>query len=148
MVELIIISPSHYVVTKWKTVKLDFLDLGDSLSWDGKAKVLSQLDVNGVLKLKFHRQEKYKKGSIPDWIEKDDTTQLKNYVLSPGIRELVGSCEFQAYRVLLVGSCKISVQEMDKKGEWIGHPARLGLEDAERRFCVPQFFMYSFLHFL
>ncbi|RPA91777.1 hypothetical protein L873DRAFT_1640831, partial [Choiromyces venosus 120613-1] len=58
-------------------------------------------------------------GTIRDWIEKDVTAQLKSYVLSPEIRELAGSREFRAHLVLVVGSRKILVWEMDEKGDWI-----------------------------
>ncbi|KAG0136477.1 hypothetical protein HOY82DRAFT_599106 [Tuber indicum] len=68
-------------------------------------------------------QEKYKKRTIHDWIEKDIATQLKSYVLSPEIRELVGSSEFHAHLVLVVGSRKNLVREMDEKGDWIGQSA-------------------------
>ncbi|KAG0635191.1 hypothetical protein HOY80DRAFT_1057835 [Tuber brumale] len=109
MVDLIIISLSHCAVTEWKMVVIDFLDLGDSLSWDKKAEAPSQLNVIEVLELKFHRREKYKKGTIHCWIEKDIASQLKSYVLSPEIRGLAGLREFQAHLVLVVGSCKILV---------------------------------------
>ncbi|RPB01401.1 hypothetical protein L873DRAFT_654505 [Choiromyces venosus 120613-1] len=122
LVDLIVTSPSHCVVTEWKTVKIDFLDLGETLSWDEKAEALSQLGVNEVLELKFHRREKYKKGSIRDWIEKDVTAQLKSYVLSPEIRGVVGNREFHAHLVLVVGFRKILVWEMDENGDWIGQP--------------------------
>ncbi|RPA90217.1 DUF1703-domain-containing protein [Choiromyces venosus 120613-1] len=122
LVDLVITSPGHCVVTEWKTVKIDFLDLGDSLSWDEKAEALSKLGINGVLELKFHEREKYKKGTIRDWIEKDVTAQLKSYVLSPEIRELARSRGFHAHLVLVVGSRKILVWEMDEQGDWIGQP--------------------------
>ncbi|RPA89845.1 hypothetical protein L873DRAFT_1822113, partial [Choiromyces venosus 120613-1] len=122
LVDLVITSPGHCVVTEWKTVKIDFLDLGDSLSLDKKAEALSKLDINGVLELKFNQREKYKKGTIRDWIEKDVTAQLKSYVLSPEIKELARSHEFHAHLVLVVGSRKILVWEMDEKGDWISQP--------------------------
>ncbi|RPA89300.1 hypothetical protein L873DRAFT_1823143, partial [Choiromyces venosus 120613-1] len=122
LVDLVITSPGHCVVTEWKTIKIDFLDLGDSLSLDEKAEALSKLGISGVLELKFHKWEKYKKGTIRDWIEKDVTAQFKSYVLSPEIRELAGSREFHAHLVLVVGSRKILVWEMDEKGDWIGQP--------------------------
>ncbi|KAG0124862.1 hypothetical protein HOY82DRAFT_543474 [Tuber indicum] len=115
-------SPGHCVVTEWKTVGIDFLDLGDSLDLDEKAEALSKLGVNEILELRFHKREKYKKGSIRDWIEKDVAAKLKSYVLSPEIRELVGSSELHAHLVLVIGSRKILVWEMDGEGDWIGQP--------------------------
>lgn len=63
-------SPWHCVFTEYNTVKIDFLDPGESLSWDEKAEVLSQHDVNGRLKWKFHRWQRYNKEPIRDWIDK------------------------------------------------------------------------------
>ncbi|RPB03671.1 hypothetical protein L873DRAFT_1800155 [Choiromyces venosus 120613-1] len=122
LVDLVLTSPGHCVVTEWKTVKIDSLDLGDSLSLDEKAEALSKLRISEVLDLEFHEREKYKEETIGDWIEEDVTAQLKSYLLSPEIRELARSREFHAYLVLVIGSRKILVWEMDEKGDRIGEP--------------------------
>ncbi|KAG0131609.1 hypothetical protein HOY82DRAFT_539353 [Tuber indicum] len=122
LVDIIVKSPGHCVITEWKTIGIDFLDFGDSLDLDEKAEALSKLGVTEVLELRFHKREKYKKGSIRDWIEKDVAAKLKSYVLSPEIRELVGSSELHAHLVLVIGSRKILVWEMDGEGDWIGQP--------------------------
>ncbi|KAG0633602.1 hypothetical protein HOY80DRAFT_1063168 [Tuber brumale] len=96
VVDIVILSASHCVVTEWKTFGIDVLDLGDSLSWDKKAEALSQLDVNRVF---------------------DVASQLNSYILSPEIRGQAGSCEFHVHLVLIVGSQKILVGEMDEKGD-------------------------------
>ncbi|RPB00451.1 hypothetical protein L873DRAFT_816160 [Choiromyces venosus 120613-1] len=121
-VDLLIASPDHWVVIEWKTIQIEFLDVGDSLTWGKKAEAISKLGVNGILKLKFNRWEKFRKGTIGSWIRNDVRAQLKSYVQSPEIRELAQNRKFRAHLVLVVGSRKILVWEMDTNGDWIGLP--------------------------
>ncbi|KAG0643727.1 hypothetical protein HOY80DRAFT_1032179 [Tuber brumale] len=84
-------------MSKWKTIGTNSLDLGNTraLTRDERAEALSKLMV---------------------------TAQLKSYVLSLEVRELVRNRKFHAHLVLIVGSRKILVWEMDEKGDWIGQP--------------------------
>jgi len=112
------------VVTEWKVIPLEFLDLqaGDMATESEKAKLLENLGVAEILNLKFHRREKFKKGTIQSWLKKDVKAQLKSYICTPEISKLVVNRRFHAYLVLVVGSRKILVWEMDTKGNWIGRP--------------------------
>ena len=52
--------------------------------------------------------------------------QLRDYVLSTQVRELVGDRAFHAHLVLVIGSRKILVWEMDMNGDWVGQPVLAG----------------------
>lgn len=87
-----------------------------------KAKTLSGLYVDEVLGLKFNKREKYRKGTIEEWIEEMVTAQLQSYVASVEVKEQCGDREFHAHLVLVAGSRHISVSDMDEKGNWVGEP--------------------------
>ncbi|KAG0129489.1 hypothetical protein HOY82DRAFT_651946 [Tuber indicum] len=122
LVDLVITSSDYSIVTEWKTIQIEFLDVGDSFTWDEKAEALNKLGVDEILKLKFNRREKYKKGTLQRWIKNEVTVQLKSYVCSTEIRELAQNRRFHAHLVLVLGSRKILVREMSMKGNWINQP--------------------------
>ncbi|PUU82635.1 hypothetical protein B9Z19DRAFT_1120395 [Tuber borchii] len=122
LVNLIITSSRYCIITVWKSIPIDFVDLGPAGTLEQKAHCLSTLDVQAVLKLKFSKCKKYKKGTIQSWIKKEVTAQLKSYIKSAEVQELVQDRLLQAYLILIIGSRKILVWEMDIGGKWIDHP--------------------------
>jgi hypothetical protein len=107
---------------EWKVIQIDFLDLGGFSRRDQKAKALGELNVDEVLVIQFNKRDKYRKGTIRNWINKVVTPQLQGYVTSEEIREQVGGRELRAHLVLVVGSRQLLVWDMDGNGKWIGRP--------------------------
>ncbi|KAG0636846.1 hypothetical protein HOY80DRAFT_1024181 [Tuber brumale] len=119
-IDLVISLPNHFIVTEWKAINIDFVDLGVSLVRHQKADLIAELDINGVLDLKFNRKEKFKKGTIRRWISTEVTAQLRKYVLSKEIQDEARGRQFHAHLVLVVGSRQILIWDMDQTGNWVG----------------------------
>jgi hypothetical protein len=94
---------------------------------DTKASALSEYTLSQILQLKFGHWDKFRPGqTLEQWIEQMVAPQLKDYIRSDQVRQLVkdGSLVMRAHLVIVVGSRHILLWDMDSDGvlaEYPGH---------------------------
>ena len=132
-VDLVIPLRKHLIVTEWKVAQIDYLDIpvaeGRTLSREKKALSLSEYTLSQVLQLKFGAWDKFHKGqTIKQWMEGEVASQLRGYVKSPQVLELVKgeNVSMRAHMILIVGSRHVLVWDVDCSGDIIGTPDLIG----------------------
>jgi hypothetical protein len=84
------------------------------------------MKLDGILKLKF-KGDKFRSGTIRNWIDggRSDRKsgivreQLRSYIAGPTVQKEIAGKNFRALVVVIIGSRKILVREMDKDGNWV-----------------------------
>ena len=131
-VDLIISLSKHLIVTEWKVAQIDSLDMdipsGQYASRENKASVLSEYTLSQVLQLKFGSWDKFRPGqTVQFWMENDAASQLRDYIRSPQVEELLKDGNLMhAHLVLIVGSRHILMWDMERSGKLVGTPYLVG----------------------
>jgi len=133
-VDLVITHERHVTVIEWKVIKIDFLEIEDATTnADMKfgnprideALTLSKfLDANELLKVKFGRNDKWRRGkTIGEWVHgsggNSPQSQITRYFESPEITKLVNDKDrlFHGHLVLVVGNRKVLIWDVDDAGK-------------------------------
>jgi hypothetical protein len=133
-VDLVITNERHVTVIVWKVIKIDFLEIEDATTnADMKfgnprideALTLSKfLDANELLKVKFGRNDKWRRGkTIGEWVHGSGgnslQSQITRYFKSPEITKLVNDKDrlFHGHLVLVVGNRKVLIWDVDDGGK-------------------------------
>lgn len=138
--DMIIPTKHSLVVMEWKTVQLDYLELGkvDGTSKFGnresRARKLAAMGSKRVLALRRNKLDEIHGpgvGTIRDWLKGEVAGQLRGAVLSEEITRLARKerLRIRAYIVAVVGSRRIIVWEMDGRGKLKDEPTVLGGTD-------------------
>ena len=120
------------IIMEWKVLQITYLKI--PLRQEGtdgrirKAKTLSGMDIDEVLEIKFETYDKYHPGgkSINDWVNgrarlrdtESPKEQLSRYITDG--RYKTDACK--AYLIVIVGSRKIVVWEMDARTRELQEP--------------------------
>ncbi len=116
------------IVTEWKFYRIQYLNvqvcntaLDNELA---KAYALRDYKLPEILKLTFNNKERYKRGTIGSWVMRNEVLQLRNYVTSPTVQQLLEErrLELKAHLVIIVGSRHILLWDMDKEGILAAEP--------------------------
>src|SRR5205814_7278292 len=94
-VDIVLPLKRHLVVTEWKAVRIDYLDIRDTkrstsgfLSREVKASILSTYTLDNILGLKFGKNDKDRYDmTLKQWIEEDVTPQLKDCMTSTEMKK-------------------------------------------------------------
>ena len=92
---------------------------------DTKASALSEYTLSQILQLKFGHWDQFRPGkTLEQWIEQMAAPQLKDYIRSDQVRQLLkdGGLVMRAHLVVVVGSRHILLWEMDSDGKLATHP--------------------------
>jgi hypothetical protein len=124
-------SKHMQVVTEWKCLQIDYLDIPRTRNIQTdhrlqKASTLSNMTIDQVLDIKFANHDRYhpQGKSIKDWIEgkervhrsaESPAEQLARYLSN------LGDEGIRAYLIVVVGSRKILVWEMDVTKRTLDH---------------------------
>jgi hypothetical protein len=126
-------------VTEWKFYRITFLDvrgpgnaIPDVLT---KAAILCDYKLSQILQLRFYDWDKVHKGTIKDWVVKNDARQLKDYINSAEVTKLVkdDGLELRAHLVIIVGSRHILLWDMDKDGNLAEEPRLVEMTSVWKR---------------
>ncbi|KAN0086818.1 putative AAA-ATPase domain containing protein [Elaphomyces granulatus] len=135
-VDLILPLRRHLVVTEWKVIRIDYLDIkvpsrkakarhGRDLSRQAKASILNTYMCDDVLGLKFSKIDTTGRGgkTIRQWIENDVSPKLRDYITSAEVRrKLKEGLLLRAHLVVIVGSRHILMWDVDDDGELTNEP--------------------------
>ena len=116
-IDLVIESEDFCTVVEFKNIQISYLDLKDK-GLDDKAKKLKAMTVEEVLGLLF--KDKFRSGTIREWVERDVFTQLQSYTKGRTANEHSVDKKFRAYAAVIIGSRQILIREMDRNGSWVG----------------------------
>jgi hypothetical protein len=132
--DLLLQLRGHVIVTEWKAVQIDFLDIkvrGDKLpDRNTKSLALGGYTLSQILKLKFGHWDKFRsKKLFKQWIKKSAAPQLRDYIRSPQVTQLVKdrNLELRAHLVVIVGSRHILLWDMDEGGKLADQPSLVGV---------------------
>src|SRR5206468_443822 len=120
--------PGRLVVTEWKFYRINFLNVqvaGNNYANDlTKAATLCNYKLPEILQLRFSTNDQFHRGTIESWVMENDGPQLRNYIKSATVQQLVkkGSLELRAQLVIIVGSRHILLWDMDKEGNLAAEP--------------------------
>ena len=121
-IDLIFQVPGRLIVTEWKFYRINFLNVQvDRNKYPNdltKADILRNYDLTEILQLRFSTWDKYHRGTIKSWVMEKDGPQLRDYIKSTKVQQLVEkrSLELQAHLVIIIGSRHILLWDMDKEG--------------------------------
>ncbi|KAN0079155.1 putative AAA-ATPase domain containing protein [Elaphomyces granulatus] len=120
------------VVTEWKCLQIDYLNIPrtETVQTDHvrlqKAKTLSDMTIDEVLDIKFASHDKYhpRGKSIKDWIEGKErvrSAESPAEQLACYLGGLLGDEGIRAYLIVVVGSRRVLVWEMDVEKRTLNH---------------------------
>lgn len=123
---LITDNENLYTVIEFKNIQIRYLGLTGEEDIN-KAEQLKAMGLNKVLGLKFSGDQ-FRSGTIRNWIDgkrKDSISgsvrkQLQSYIKGSTVQKEIADKNFRAFAVVIVGSRKILVREMDRDGNWVG----------------------------
>ena len=128
------------IITEWKVVQIDFLDIKLSRLSKGvsktsvrdrrgaKASVLSKYTIEQIQNLKFTKNDKFRSGkNLKQWIE-DEASKLKDYITSAEVKGKLKDegLLLRAHMVVVIGSRHILVWDMNDDGELVDSPHLIG----------------------
>lgn len=128
------------IITEWKVVQIDFLDIKLSRLSKGvsktsvrdrrgaKASVLSIYTIEQIQNLKFTKNDKFRSGkNLKQWIE-DEASKLKDYITSAEVKGKLKDegLLLRAHMVVVIGSRHILVWDMNDDGELVDSPHLIG----------------------
>ena len=101
-----------------KSIQPWYIDLRNKTAL-GKAAELARLCPEEVMDLSFSsKTEKFRRGKIIEWLDRDVHRELAKYVESEEIKNKVGKKKIRAFSVTFVGSRKIIFGEVEVAGGW------------------------------
>jgi len=115
-IDLHVLSKRFCVVIEFKSVQVRFLNLTGNR--EERAENLGSLTIEQLLKLRFSKTERFRKGQMRTFI-KDSGDQLRSYLQSPEVKRDCEGRTLRGFLVLILGSRQVLFQEMDAKGEWV-----------------------------
>jgi hypothetical protein len=137
--DLLLPLRKHLILTEWKAVPIDFIDIpiprqrskkapDERPRREIKASILSTYRLEKVLKLKFSKNDKFRAGKkLKQWIIDTVAPQMKDYVTSNEVKKLKDEGPLlKAHLVIVVGSRHILVWDVDSNGELIGTSELVG----------------------
>ena len=92
---------------------------------DTKASALGEYTLSQILQLKFGHWDRFRPGqALKQWIEQMVAPQLKEYIRSDQVMQLVKdrSLVMRAHLVVVVGSRHILLWDMDSDGKLVSYP--------------------------
>jgi hypothetical protein len=94
-----------------------------------KAATLYDYDLSDILQIKFSENDKCHRGTIQEWVVGHAASQLRNYIKSDKVTQLVEKqgLEMRAHLVIIVGSRHILLWDMDKEGNLNDKPRLVGM---------------------
>ena len=122
---MLITGNDFAIVTEWKAIQIDYLQIAGSADRLNKASALSKIsDPNEVTKIQFGENDRWRRGkTIEDWVNGGDAespqSQVKKYFGSPEIIELARKYgnDLRGHLVVVVGNRKILCWDIDKDGK-------------------------------
>lgn len=127
-IDLLFQIPGRLIVTEWKCYRISFLDIqvdgNRNANVVAKLKTLRDYKLPEILKLRFCTWDRHHQGTIESWVMGNDGPQLKDYIKSTNVQQLMEerSLELQAHLVIIVGSRHILLWDMDKEGNLAAEP--------------------------
>ncbi|KAH0564824.1 hypothetical protein GP486_001784 [Trichoglossum hirsutum] len=132
-VDLLLHLHQHLIVTEWKVIRIDFLDIPVSShrqpTPEAKASALNEYTLQQILQLKFNRRDHFRRGqTLERWIKQWIAPQLKDYIMSPEVKQLVEDegLVMRAHLVVVVGSRHILLWDMNEDGNLVDEPNLVG----------------------
>lgn len=128
------------IITEWKVVQIDFLDIKLSRLSKGvsktsvrdrrgaKASVLSKYTIEQIQNLKFTKNDKFRSGkNLKQWIE-DEASKLKDYITSAEVKGKLKDegLLLRAHMIVVIESRHILVWDMNDDGELVDTPHLIG----------------------
>ncbi|KAF8533195.1 hypothetical protein BDD12DRAFT_984581 [Trichophaea hybrida] len=107
-----------YIVVDFKNIEISYLNHPSS-SFQEQEEKLTAMSLNATLQLEFRKHDKYRSGTIKQWIDGDVRTQLQSYISGQSIQQNSIGKQFRAYAVAIIESRKILVNEMNRNGDWV-----------------------------
>jgi hypothetical protein len=121
-------------VTGWKFYRTDCLDIlviiKDRLKLDlAKAAVLCDYRRDQILDLEFDTRDQFHGRTIRSRVKHHDGPQLREYIRGAKVQKLIKdrNLKLQAYLVIIVGSRRVLLWEMDKQGNLAADPRFIGM---------------------
>ena len=96
-----------------------------------KVQALEKFTRQQILQLKFSSHDLFRPGkTIREWAEQTVPSQLRDYIRSPEVTELIKSKNLvlRAHLIIIVGSRHIWLWDMDKDGKLAVEPDLVGVE--------------------
>ena len=100
-----------------------------------KATSLRDFKLFEILRLGFSTREQFKKGTIESWVMGHESQQLRGYVTSTTVKQLLKerSLELRAHLVIIVGLRHILLWDIDKEGELATKPRLVKMLSRSKR---------------
>jgi hypothetical protein len=94
-----------------------------------KADILHNYKLSEILELKFIVSDICHRGTIKEWVTKNASRQLRDYIRSHEVTERVVNegLALRAHLVIIVGSRHILLWDMDKDGNLADKPRLVGM---------------------
>ena len=134
-IDLIFQVPGRLIVTEWKFYRINYLQVGVRNADLANADILRNYKLLDILQLKFGTWDRHHRGTIRSWVMENGGQQLRGYIKSAEVRQLVekGSLELQAHLVIIVGSRHILLWDMDKEGNLATEPRLIEVPSRSNR---------------
>jgi hypothetical protein len=119
-------------------LRINFLDVpvvGNKTDNIAKATILCNYTLPEILQLKFGWWDKYHKGTIKEWVVTNAVSQLRDYIKSAEVTQMVKEkgLEMRAHLVIIVGSRHILLWDMGKEGNLAEEPCLAGTTGAWKK---------------
>jgi hypothetical protein len=141
--DLVLPVDDYLIVTKWKAIPIDFLDIpvpteisqkvtratgasDEQILREKKASVLSEYSCSKVLDIKFGKNDKFHASKLRKWIIDKVAPQLKSYIMNEEVKKLQRDLSLKAHIVVVIGSRQILVWDMHGDGKLVKAPISVG----------------------
>jgi hypothetical protein len=132
-IDLLIPGSKLLIVTEWKFFRITFLNIQGRNNKQPnvltKAAMLYDFKLPEILQIKFHDCDQHHQGSIKQYVVGGIANQLRNYIKSNEVRQLVENqgLQMRAHLVIIIGSRHILLWDMDKDGTLADEPHLVGM---------------------
>jgi len=101
-----------------------------------RANILAKYKPTDVLALKFANWDKWHSGTVVSWVQENEVSQLRNYIKSAEVQQYLEkeSLELKAHFVVILGSRRILLWDMDKEGNLSAKPCLAEMPDRSNRY--------------